>query len=190
MITKTLWTFLLLMLLIAVSASGQAGIYQDVSDYRDNKISYEARCRKHRQAVRLHDFFVISPNVTVLSGGKKYRLKKSKLFGYRDCDNVVYRFYNNTAYHIAEAGKICIYIQTRNIPQGKSFKIVNDYYFSSAIDSGILSLSLVNLKAVYHNNEKFLDLLDQFFSCCYLHEYDNIHHTFKVNYVYNKSLVQ
>src|ERR1035437_2356215 len=83
-------------------AKSQSGIYMNLSDYKNNKLTYEMECakQKHNQNIHLHDFFGHMPTITVNYDGKKYTLKKNEVYGFRDCDNEVYRFFRNEVYHI------------------------------------------------------------------------------------------
>jgi len=174
----------LLLLSLICSARSQSGIYMSVADFRNNKLSYENPCKK---SIHVHDFFWSKPAITVKSGNKKYTLKKSAVYGYRDCDNTVYRFYNNTEYNIAEAGSIFIYTKEQNIAQSKGYKVVNTWYFSTTADGVISLLTLANLKDACKSNDKFLDLIRNF-SDSDLNAYDETHNTFKVNYLYSKTI--
>ena len=181
---------------LSLNTYGQnhSGIYMNLSDYKANKLTYEIECskEKHNRNIHLHDFFGNRPTVTVNHDGKKYTLKKNEIYGFIDCDNEAYRFFKNEVYHIAEAGDIYIYIytQTQNIAQSKGYKVVNNYYFSNTPSGQILRLTKDNLKNEFRNNDKFIALLDQNFGNDDIYAYDNLHKTFKVNYVYSKSTKQ
>jgi hypothetical protein len=181
---------LLLFLTVSFNAKGQTGLYMSAADCQQNKLTYEHTCNKGkgRQVVHLHGFFSDAANVTVNIDGNKYRIPKREIYGFRNCKGETYRFYKNAEYLIEEAGKIFIYSKTENIAQSKGFKVVNYYYFSTSPDAPILSLTYGNLRNSYHNNDRFLDLLDQYFATGEVTAYDNIHKTFKVNYVYKKAL--
>lgn len=180
----------LLVLSFGSFAKSQTGIYLNLSDFKNNKLSCESECILQRQphAIHVHDFFWNMPNINVRCDGKKLTYKKSNLYGFRDCNNNVYRFYKNTEYRIAEAGNIYIYVQEKNIAQSKGYKVVNAYYFSTTPDGEIMPLTFCNLKNAYKNNEKFEELLDQYFSADGVHTYDKRHNTFKINYVFTKTL--
>jgi len=167
-------------------AKSQGGIYMNLSDYKSNKLTYEIACTNGGK-IHLHDFFWNMASVTVVDAGKKYTLKKDELYGYKDCNDEVYRFYNNMEYRIAEAGNIYIYAQKENTAQNKNNKVVNVYYFSTRPDGEILRLTLSNLKKAYKDNDSFSDLIDKFFNANDVTEYDEVHNTFKVNYVFSKT---
>ena len=128
------------------------------------------------------------PDITVRSGKEKYTLKKSELYGYKDCHNEIFRFYKNAEYKIAEAGNLLIYVKERNISVGKSYKVVQEYFFSTEADSALMPLTLHNLRNVYSSNEKFCDLISEYFSLNDVNTYDAAHRTFAVNYLYTRSL--
>ena len=180
---------ILLLLVLSLDTDGRSnGIYKTFSDYKNNTLTYESECPKGKTKIHIHDFFWNMATIKVVGDGKKYTLKKDELYGYRDCNNNVYRFYNNMEYRITEAGNIYIYIQKENTAQNKNNKVVDVYYFSKGPDGEILSLTLDNLKKAYKSNDIFLDLLDKFFSAGDVCVYDAVHSTFKVNYVFSKTI--
>jgi hypothetical protein len=166
-------------------AKSQSGIYLSPSDFKNNKLTYEDNCTD-RTHIHIHDFFWSMPAISVTHDGKKYTYKKSEVYGYRDCKNEVYRFYNSTEYRIVEAGEIFVYVLEKNIAQSKGFIVVNEYYFSTAADNEVLPLTLSNLKSSYMNNDKFLRQLATM-NADDVQEYDQAHSTFKINYLYSKT---
>ncbi|MCW3124030.1 MAG: hypothetical protein JWQ38_3522 [Flavipsychrobacter sp.] len=184
---------ILIVLLLAattnVNAIGQSGVYATVTDYRNNKLTYENACNggKQKDKIRLHDFFGYTPYFSITDNGVKHKLKKDSVYGYRNCKGDVHRFYNNKEYKIAEAGSIFIYVTQQNVAQSKGFKVMNTYYFSTAPTDKILTLTLNNLEAAFRDNNKFLDALEQFAASNDLATYDKRHKTFKVNYIYNSN---
>ena len=184
--TKILLT-MLLMISLNSYAKSQSGIYMNLSDYKNNKLTYETGCTRGEK-IHVHDFFWNVSTVKVVGDGRKYTLKKDKLYAYKDCNNDVYRFYDNMEYRIAETSGIYVYVRKENTAQNKNNKVINVYYFSSTPDGEILLLNMRNLKKAFSNNEKFLDLLDKFFNAGNVCAYDDLHKTFKVNYVFSKML--
>lgn len=179
----------MLVLSVQAAAKKQEGIYMNAADYKDNKIAYENDCvtGKRHHNLHLHDFFWNSSYITVVTNGARHKLKKSALYGFRNCNDEVYRFYKGDAYRLAEAGGIYIYTQTRNMALNKGFKIVTVYYFSQSADDGIVPLTLCNLRGAYRNNEKFLEALNEFCGGHTAEEYDAEKKTFRVNYLYANS---
>jgi hypothetical protein len=175
-----------LLLSIPALSKAQSGIYMNMEDYKQKKLTYESDCDK-RNKIRLHDLFGSSTMLTIVHEGKKYSYKKSDVYGFKDCDNKVYRLYKNEVYAIAEAGDIYIYTQTENITQTKGFKVVNVYYFSAGADGEVLRLNMNNLKRAFAGNDKFLELLDASFVTSALSAYDELHKMYKVNYIFSKA---
>jgi len=165
-------------------AKGQGGIYMNVTDYRNNTLTYEAGCQQ-KFKIHLHDFFGNTSSFTISEEGNKHTLQKKEVYGYRDCNGDIYRFYSNAAYKIVDAGNIYIYTQERNVTQTKGFKVVNDYFFSTSPDGIIFNLSIDNLVNAYKGNEKFLDRLENFNDD--VTAYEARHKMFKINYLYLRS---
>ena len=178
---------LMVVLSLSSSAKSQSGIYMHLSDYKTNRLTCE-RTGENATRVYVHDFFWHMPTIKVVNDGKKYTYKKNEVYGYRDCNNDVYRFYKNTEYRIVEAGNIYIYVQEKNIAQSKGYKVVNAYYFSTTADGAILPLTRGNVKNAFKSNDKFCDLVDQYFGRDEVYAYDRQHNTFKINYVYSKTI--
>jgi hypothetical protein len=170
-----------------IYAKAQTGIYTSAADYKSNKLTYESKCPEGRHSLHLHDFFGNSPHITVINNGEKHKLLKNELFGFRNCNGEVYRFHHNAEYLVAEAGGIIIYSQTQNIAQSKGFKVVNKYYFSATADGEIFPLTIGNLKNAFHGDDQLYELIDRYLNEGNVTEYDNVHKTFKVNYVLNKA---
>lgn len=180
---------ILLLFSLSTLAKSQNGIYMSLSDYEQNRLSYESTCTREKY-IHIHDFFWSMPSITVRSADKKYKIKKNAIYGYRDCDNDVYRFYNNTEYRIAESGYIFIYMKEENIAQTKGYKVVNTYYFSATAGDEIHLLTLENLKKVFRDNTKFIELLRQCVCDGSVCSYDKVHKTFSINYLYSKTIKQ
>ena len=49
-----------------------------------------------------------------------------------------------------------------------------------------MPLTLSNVKQAYQGNDKFLDLIDQYFGNGDVAAFDSIHNMYKLNYVYSK----
>jgi len=163
-------------------AKSQSGIYLTASDYSNKKTACETNCRVHPN----NTIFNL-PYITVIDNNKREQFKKSDIFGYVDGSNKVFRFYHNEAYQIAEAGNVIIYVQHERNSQTKEYKVIDHYYFSTSTGSEIMPLTLYNLKNAYRTNNKFPDLLDQFFNKGDVTAYDSVHSTFRINYIFSKA---
>jgi len=169
-------------------SQNKCGIYLSVQDYKNHQLKYETDCKKEKNPVHLNDVFTDKAPVTIVIGDKKISFKKDAIYGFADCNNNIYRFYNNIKYKIEEPGNICIYSrQVRDI-QSKVFKLVKMYYFSVAADTEIIPLSLGNIKNAYRNNQEFVEALDVSFSNSDISGYDDFYQTYKINHIYQVSI--
>jgi hypothetical protein len=178
---------LLLSSVVGHSQTNNSGIYLSLADYQKEKLTYEIDCSKEKHKIKLNEFFN-KPYITVIHDGKKYSHQKNDIYGFKDCNNKIFRFYKNKEYQIEESGNIIIYSLERNETQGKGFKLVKDYYFSTAADNVINTLSVENLKRAFPDNHKFHDLLDENLKDGDASAYDSFHKMYKVNHLYQASL--
>lgn len=167
----------------------KSGIYLNVADYRNQKLTYEIDCRNDKHKIRLNEFFN-KPYITVVHDRKKYTHQKKDIYGFRDCDNNLYRFFGNDEYKVEESKEIIIYSKNRNETQSKGFTVVKDYYFSQSPNAEIRRITIGNLKIAFPNNHKFHDMLDENFKNGDASMYDDFHKMFKVNHLLEMSLKQ
>ena len=166
---------------LVTSAKGRNGVYLTAKDYKDQKLSYTADSKIH-----LNNSVLELPYITVVDNNKKIKLDKSAVFAYVDGNEKVYRFYKNNQYLIVAAGPIAIYTQAEHVAQSKGYKVKMKYYFSTTVEGTIMPLTLSNVKQAYQGNDKFLDLIDQYFGNGDVAAFDSIHNMYKLNYVYSK----
>lgn len=184
---KMIITMASLLLNSLMGLSQTSGFYKNAADYRNQKLTYEADC-SGKQKVKLHEFFN-KPYITVVQGTDKYTVQKNEVYGFKDCNGAVYRFYNNKEYQILEPGHIFIYMTQESQSQGRDYKVVKNYFFSVAPDGAITELSVDNLKNAFPQNHKFHDLLDGGIkNADDLSAYDKFRKMYKVNDLYQTSL--
>ncbi len=184
--------FIVLLLIVYQASKAQdsmvtSGIYLTIEDYKNNKIIEEASCRKgQEEEFKKHDFFQ-RESFEVIYKGKRKTYLKSSIFAYRDCNNKVWRFYNNKEYEILEVKAICIYKLSKVVMNGITVEKDPVYYFSKGLSGEVKQLSLANLKTAYSDNAKFCDDIDKEFKDDYtdkaIHAYDFAHKMYKVNYI-------
>ena len=164
-----------------------AGVYLTLADFQKGKLTYDIDCSTEKQKIKLHDFFS-KPYIDVYYKGEKHTLQKKVVYGYRDCNSNIFRFFDNQEYQLAESGDINLYFLQEATPSAKSFKMVNVYYFSASPTGEIKPLTVENLKYAFPNNHKFHDALDETFKGeIAVSDYDTFHKTYKVNHVYQMS---
>jgi hypothetical protein len=197
---KKIIFFLLIMYLIKFSFAQKEdtityrGIFMNLQDYKSNKLSYVINCDSALGKIRLNHFF--SQNyIDVFKDGKKIKLYKDSIFGYRDCKQSDYRFFQDRdrEYQIKENKNIVIYITDVPVTSssGKTVQLVQGYFFSTTPSSEILPLTIINLKKVFSGNLKFHDLLNvEFYGAKDISDYDDKHKMYKINYLLNQSLTE
>ena len=160
-----------------------SGIYLTGQDYRTNKLSYALG---NNDKLQLNEFLG-GKNVSVTYLGKKIKLSKSEIFGYR-YNNVDYRFFNNDAYKIIDTQDFYIYSRPKLSQQGKGLKPVDTYYFSNSDNALIEPFTIANLQVAYAKNPKFkYTVAAQFKSDNELIAYDDAIKEYKVKYLFEQS---
>ena len=171
-----------------------SGIYLTKDDFKSNKLIEEAECKNEKEKFERHDFFSRQEFV-VINKGKTVAYQKKDIYAYRDCENTVWRFYNNKEYEILETKSIYIYRREQIVMNGIAIEKDPVYYFSNGCGGDVKELSIENLKLTYSTNQAFRNMLDAEFKSnkdatnldpdIYL--YDVLHKMYKVNYLFDQS---
>lgn len=189
---------LMLLLLVknntAQTNSVTSGIYLTADDYIKNKLIEEAECTNDKEKFERHDVFS-RPSFVVIIKGEKITFLKKDIYAYRDCDNKVWRFYDNREYEILETKEIYIYSIRKVVLNGMTVEKDPVYYFSAGVNGEVKELSVDNLKLAYPNNEAFRNMLETEFNSNneagnqdkLIHSYDSAHKMYKVNYLLRQS---
>ena len=164
-----------------------SGIYITVKDYQNNRLIEEAACTNDKEKFERRDF-LSRPTFSVINKGKKLTYQKKDIYAYRDCENKIWRFYNNKEYQIIEMKGIFIYALRKVVLNGATIEKDAVYYFSNGPDGEIKELSIDNLKKIYPKNQTFHNMLDaEFTADKAIHSYDFEHKMYKVNYLFLQS---
>jgi len=160
------------------------GLYTSLNDFMNHKISFETSTR-----IILNEF-TASKYVKVVDNGNTVKLAKKDLFGFRDNNNMDYRFYKNELYQILDATYFFIYTHyaSSTVEKGKGNEKKETLYFSVKGTDELQPLTIENLKKAFPDNLKFHDLLDNVRNDADLIKYDAYTKDIKVNYLYKKSL--
>ncbi|MBA3707076.1 MAG: hypothetical protein H0W84_14590 [Bacteroidetes bacterium] len=174
-------------LTINANDSIKSGIYMSAEDFLNKKLAFEINCSTSSHKINTHEF-LSKPYIDITHEGKKYRLKKDSIFGYRDCEGNDFRLYNDKEYKILETAGVTIYMNEVAKSENKQFKLVPYYFFSVKTDGGIVELTKLNLKNAFPDNHKFHDMIDaQFKDETELPLYDSFHKSYKVNHLLHMS---
>jgi len=171
------------------NAQKSCGLYTTYTDYLHHNLSYATEPGNPKgNQIFIHEFIGVS-NVTVISNGQKLVLPKTKLFGYHDCYNNDYRFYDSKAYQIIDTTGFCIYSFDKLIQQGKGPKPTRVYYFSKQPDTELLALTAGNIARVFPKNHKFRYMVEVASKTdIKLDAYDNEANEYKIKEFYAESL--
>ena len=174
----TLFSMFSLTTLVAFAQN--SGVYLSASDFASGKLAYEINCSTEKHKIKLNEF-LNQDYITVVHEKQSYKLQKKEIFGYKDCDNLTYRFAGSIFYVIINpTEKILLY--KHNIEASKNQKEEVHYYFSVSGAGEIQTLTLMNLKKAFPENHKLHDALDaEFKTDDELATYDSYHKMYKVN---------
>lgn len=188
--TAILIALLLLIGLAQAQNSHVSGIYLNSHDYETAKLSYVSQCNAGDK-IRLHDI-IASSFISIVIDGKTNRFSKDSIFGYQNCKNETYRFYqkHDEEFLILENKTVVLYRSYVQITSnnGKTNHIVPAYFFSKRADSEILPLTISNLKKAFPGNLKFHDMLDvEFGNGEALSAFSEPNKMYTINYLLTKS---
>ena len=182
-----LWLFVFAAkLMVAQTING--GVYMTLDDYTNNKLAEEVECKKHSNEIfKKHDVFGAKKFVVINKGVKKTYLKND-IYGYRDCENRVWRFYNKQEYEILEAKNVYIYAIEKIVINGIVIERDPIYYFSDGPNGEIKKLTTANLKATYPNNQTLNNILDAYIETNQdIKGFDATRKTYIANYLYSEA---
>jgi hypothetical protein len=173
---------------IAQATKIKSGVYITKDDFKNNRLTEETDCENDKEKFKKHDFFS-KAEFTIINKGKKTTYLKKDIYAYRDCENTVFRFYDNSEYEIRETKAIYIYVIRKLVIAEESIEREPIYYFSNGATGDIKKLTIANLKDVFKTNQVFCNLIDaQFKAPIVVEMYDAVHKMYEVNYLYSQSV--
>ncbi|MDP2386954.1 MAG: hypothetical protein Q8M29_11320 [Bacteroidota bacterium] len=161
------------------------GIYRSAEDFVSRKLSHGS---KHTH-IKLHEVFK-KDIIEVKHNDSNYVYKKQEVFGYKENTGEEFRIHDYKFYQILNpTEKILIYKIPHGIPQ-KGQAQAYSYFFSKSASSSILPLTLKEIENQFAGNVKFDEFIETHFkSDGDLLEYDNIHKMYKLNRLYELSIM-
>jgi hypothetical protein len=166
--------------LMAQNENVKAGIYLTVQDYKAGKLSYipEAGAK-----LKLNEFLGGS-HISLVTGGKKIRLSKSEIFGYRD-GGKDYRLYKNEAYQVLDTAGFTLYSHVQMMPQGKGYAQVEKYFYSTGTAAEVLNLTIANVfRSFPEQNDFRYSIRNYFHGDADLMTYDSVNREYQLKYLY------
>ncbi|NCD69540.1 hypothetical protein [Mucilaginibacter agri] len=177
---KVLLAAILMLQGIASKAQNANGIYLNTNDYKTHKLSYQLGANDKLQL----NTFLGGNSISVINQGKKVKLSKSEIFGYR-LNNQDYRFYNNDAYQIIDTAGFTLYSREKLAQHTKGYKPSTHYFYSVANGQPIKELTIANLAASFATRANFrYSLQNNFRSDADLISFDSAAKQYKVKYLY------
>ena len=174
---------ILLLSLRNFTLAQKTGIYLTYSDFDSAKIAFVKKGNL-KYKLRVDNLFNESI-VKVVIGDSTYKFLKDSIFGYRDDDNVIYRFYYKKTYRILNPKEGILIYSISTIVDPKGNQTLINYYFSVTSSSAIYSLTKLNLKRAFPNDSNFHELIDMYFNAdSDLLAYDSFYNQYKINRIY------
>lgn len=167
---------------------GHSGLYKTLNEFTAKKLSFEIDCKNETHKIKVDKLFGQS-KVDIIHDGKKYSYEKKDVYGFRDCNNTDFRFFNNNEYQILDGEFFYLYSYHVYVSNGKTMVQKPAFFISKEAGSVILPLTLENLKNFFPGNHKFHDMLDVAFKAENdLSAFDAYHKMYKIKHLYKQSL--
>lgn len=161
----------------------KTGIYLTYSDFDSSRIAFVKKGNL-KYKLRVDNLFNKS-FVKVLIGDSSFVFQKDSIFGYRDDDNVNYRFFIKKTYRIINPTEGILLYSITDIVNPKGNQTAINYYFSVNANSSIYPLTKINLKRAFSNDSDFHELIDMYFNTdSDLLAYDCYYNQYKINRIY------
>jgi hypothetical protein len=179
--------FLLSLSILCSAGFAQSGIYLTGKDFSAHKITWP----QHKEAnykLRLNEV-IYKPFVQVKQEDVLLRISKDSIFGYRDKDNISYRFFQKKKYTITDEDEPILIYKTESFTGPKGAATITRYYFSKDVDSPVERLTKVNLIRAFSGNIALCTLINlNFQSDKELSEYDQHNKTYKLNRIFRSGI--
>ncbi|PWK78376.1 hypothetical protein LX99_02220 [Mucilaginibacter oryzae] len=161
-----------------MAQSNSTGIYITAQDYKAGKLTYtDAKNLKLNQ-------FLGGSHISLISDGKKVKLLKADVFGYR-INGVNYRFYKNEAYQVLDTAGFTLYSHEQLAPQGKGYTTNASYFFSLNENTPVTALTIANINNSFAGQADFRYSLENYFhSDSDLAIYDRFNKQYEIKYLY------
>jgi hypothetical protein len=164
----------------AQSANATTGIYLTEQDYKSNKLTYPL---KENDKLQLNEF-LDGKNINLVYQGKKIKLSKDEIFGYRLNDQD-FRIYNKEAYHIIDTAGFMLYKRQKLTQRTKGYLPVETYFYSVNLKQPVLRLTIENLWNSFPGQTGFrYSIQNNFKQDEDLGAYDQFSGKYKIKYIF------
>lgn len=175
----------------SLNANGQKervrGIYETSDDFKKERLSFDNACRIKTIKIRLNDFFIGS-YITIKQVCCSSRLQKKSIFGYRNCQDQIFRFNGKQELLLLNPGdKVLIYKRIGGMQSSGSRINVTNYYFSVGVEGLLQKLTIRNIKTAFADNKYFQQLVDENFKYnTDLARFDDWHNMYQLSWIIKK----
>src|SRR5882724_2725336 len=97
------------------AAEGPGGLYSSYADFAGGRLTYKLDCNSNKDKLKLNELFGSSKGYVQINGEKHF-FSKNEVYGYRDCKNNNYRFYNIAIYRVVDTAGFFMYYTYRQEP--------------------------------------------------------------------------
>jgi len=164
----------------AQGTKNAAGIYLNEQDYRSGKLSYVLDKNDKLQL----NGFLNAKHVALVYQGKKIKLSKNEIFGYRQ-NSQDFRFYQNQTYKILDTAGFMLYSSQQLTQQGKGYAPVERYFYSVSTANPVLSLTIENMDKSFPTRAEFRYSIQNYFHHdADLMAFDKADNQYEIKYLY------
>ncbi|QEC78730.1 hypothetical protein [Mucilaginibacter ginsenosidivorax] len=166
--------------LYAYDKTNNTGVYLTEQDYKAGKLSY---ILSNGDSMHLNDFLG-GNHISIRYQGKKIKLSKKQVFGYRQ-DNQDFRFYQNQAYRVLDTAGFLLYTRDGLEQQGKGPKAVAKYFYSVNTQEPVLNLTLQNVIQSFPADSDFCySVQNNFHQDADLMIFDRVNRQYEIKHLY------
>jgi hypothetical protein len=159
---------------------GKTGVYLTEKNYKSHKLSYALGSGDKLQL----NEFLGGQNIDLFYQGKKIKLAKETIFGYRD-NGKDFRLYHNDAYRIIDTAGFLLYSREKLAQQGKGYIHAEQYFYSLGTAKPLVQLTIRNLCNSFADKPGFRYSIESSFKKdADLANYDRLSKQYKIKYFY------
>lgn len=164
----------------AQGEQGKTGVYLTEKDYKSHKLSYTLA---KGDKLQLNEFLG-GQNIDLFYQGRKVKLAKESIFGYRD-NGKDFRLYHNDAYRIIDTAGFLLYGREKLTQQGKGYTHTEQYFYSLNTAKPLVQLTIQNLCNSFPDKPGFRYSIEgSFKKDADLVNYDRLSKQYKIKYLY------
>ncbi|MGF7037822.1 hypothetical protein [Mucilaginibacter lappiensis] len=164
----------------AQNSKNTTGIYLTEQDYKAGRLSYVLN---ENDKLQLNEFLG-GKHISLVYQGKKMKLSKSEIFGYRR-NNQDFRYLHNEAYRVLDTSGFLLYSHQQLVQQGKGYIPVEQYFYSTSSAAPVLSLTIENIDKSFSAQSEFRYSVQSYFhKDADLITFDKVDNQYEIKHLY------